>query len=299
MSIQNFLVSRAIKTATKASLKFTPEQRLKRSRKFMAANNSNVPDNITVQPKTIAGVKVEWVMPDQLVKDKLAKICLYFHGGGYISGGMNSHRDMACYLAKKANIKMLMVDYRLAPEYPYPAAHDDALAVYNAILAQGVNSQNITIGGDSAGANLALATLQSIRDKNLSAPAKAILYSPWVDLTHTNSSYLRNEKKDVMLNTQILTEAAEFYAQKFDVNNEKISPLFAPMNNLPPMQIYVSKIEVLVDDAKQLHEKLIAAGVKSEYLEWRSAPHAFPIFCRIIPEGKKALNKSAKFINSH
>jgi monoterpene epsilon-lactone hydrolase len=299
MSIKNFLVSRAIKAATIASLKYTPEQRLKRSRKFMAANNSNVPDTMTVQPKTIAGVKVEWVMPNELVKNKLAKICIYFHGGGYISGSMNSHRDMACYLAKQANIKMLMVDYRLAPEHPYPAAHDDALAVYKAILAKGIKSKNIIVGGDSAGANLALVTLQNIRDQNLPVPAKAILYSPWVDLTHTNPSYQRNKNKDVMLNSQILTEAAAFYTQSFDVNNEKISPLFAPMNNLPPMQIYVSKIEVLVDDAKQLHEKLIASGGQSEYLEWRSAPHAFPIFCRIIPEAKKALNKTAKFINSH
>jgi monoterpene epsilon-lactone hydrolase len=297
MSIRNFLVSRAIKASTDIAMKLTPEQRFKRNRKFMAADNSKVPETITVQPKTIAGVKVEWVMPNELVKDKNASVCFYLHGGAYIAGGMNSHRDMACYLANKANVKMLMVDYRLAPEHPYPAAHDDALAVYKAVLEQGIDPKNITIAGDSAGANLVLATLVNIREQNIATPAKAILYSPWVDLTHTNASYQRNDKKDVMLNAQVLTEAAALYAQEVDVKDEKISPLFSAMNNLPPLQIYASKIEVLVDDAKKLHEKVKAAGGESEYLQWRSAPHAFPIFVRLIPEAKKALNKSAKFIN--
>lgn len=297
MSIQNFLVSRAIKAATQSAMKLTPEQRYKRNRKFMAANNSKVPNTMTVQPKTMAGVRVEWVMPNDLVKNKSSKVCLYLHGGAYVAGGMNSHRDMASYLAYQAKIKLLMVDYRLAPEHPYPAAQEDALSVYKALLDTGVKSDNIIIAGDSAGGNLALATLQNIRDQNLPKPAKGILFSPWVDLTHKNKSYLTNFKKDVMLNAQVLNEAAALYAHNVDVSDEKISPLFGSVKDLPPLQIFASKKEVLLDDAIALHDKVKKSGGQSELLKWRSAPHAFPVLARFIPEGRKALNVAAKFIN--
>ncbi len=149
-----------------------------------------------------------------------------------------------------------MVDYRLAPEHPFPAAHDDALIVYKGILEQGLSANNITIAGDSAGGNLALATLINIKNENIPLPEKCILFSPWINLKHSHDSMEKNAGSDVMLNAQILSEAAALYAPEVPLDDPRISPLFANLDGLPPMQVYASKVEVLVDDAKKLCENI-------------------------------------------
>jgi len=299
MSLQNFVISALIKRNQKANMKLAPSHRFKRSRKFMSRSSGKVADSITVKGGTIAGVKVEWVMPKLLAEKQDANICIYFHGGAFVFGGMNSHRDMAAYLAKQANLKMLMVDYRLAPEHPYPAAVEDAMVVYEALLAQGVAPQRLIIAGDSAGGNLALATLQNIRDEQLPLPRASVLFSPWLDLSHDSESFKENQHKDVILNKTILDEAVAMYAPGLPVSHEKISPLFASVAYLPACLIIASKVEVLLDDARRLHEKTQRAGGDSEYLEWKNTPHAFPVLPRLLPEARQALDKTAHFMNEH
>ncbi len=299
MSLQNFFISALIKYKQKANMKLSPDHRFKRSRKFMSLNTGKVVDTITVKTDTIGGVNVEWVMPNILAEKEDTNICIYFHGGAYISGGMNSHRDMAAYLAQKANLKMLMVDYRLAPEHPYPAAADDAMVVYQALLAKGVDSQRLIIGGDSAGGNLALATLQSLRDEQLPLPCASVLFSPWLDFSHNSESFKNNKHKDVILNKTILDEAVAMYAPGLPVNHEKISPLFGSVTHLPACLIIASKVEVLLDDARRLHEKIKCSGGDSEYVQWKNPPHAFPVLTRLLPEARQALDKTAQFMNGH
>jgi len=297
MSLQNFFISALIKRNQKANMKLAPDHRFKRSRKFMARSSGPVADAIAVKGESIAGVKVEWVMPNGLVEKQDANICIYFHGGAFVFGGMNSHRDMAAYLAQKANLKMLMVDYRLAPEHPYPAAVEDAMVVYQALLAKGVAAQRLIVAGDSAGGNLALATLQKLRDEQFPLPCASVLFSPWLDFSHDSESFKENQHKDVILNKIILDEAVAMYAPELAVTDEKISPLFASVRYLPACLIIASKVEVLLDDARRLHEKTKRAGGYSEYLEWKNTPHAFPVLPRLLPEARQALDKTAHFIN--
>lgn len=192
-----------------------------------------------------------------------------------------------------------MVDYRLAPEHPFPAAHEDALSVYRALIQQGTPMHRVVITGDSAGGNLVLATLQTLRYQDLVLPKACILFSPWLDFTHDNQSFIDNAKKDVLLNKQILDEAVAMYAPNLPTNDHRVSPLFADVCGLPPSLIIASKIEILVDDAQHLHKKILSTGGVSEYIEWGKTPHAFPVLSRLLPEARKALDKNALLINHH
>jgi len=307
MSIQNFLLSAVLRWQKKSSLKLSVEHRFRRNRKWLAAVRAKTKTSITIRSDRIAGVPVEWVMPGPLVSAPQAPVCVYFHGGGFGMGGPNSHRAMAAYLAEKAQIKMLMVDYRLAPEHPFPAALDDAQAVYQALisnLAEADSAQThiaprppipLFIGGDSAGGNIALATLQAVR--NLPNPPKGIfLLSPWLDLTHQNPSIMSNDKTDVMLNQQILDEFRERYAPGIPPTHPRLSPLFGPVDGLPPCMIVASQAEALYDDSIKLHQKILGQGGSSSLLAWPKLPHAFPVMAGQLPEARQALDQLADWI---
>jgi acetyl esterase/lipase len=252
-------------------------------------------------------------MPSGLVSVPQAPVCLYFHGGGFGMGGPNSHRALAVHLAEKAQIKMLMVDYRLAPEHPFPAALDDAQAVYQALISslpEADSAKNhhvprpprpLFIGGDSAGVNIALATWQDFCDlpqsPNSGSPPKGILLlSPWLDLTHQNPSMLSNDKTDVMLNRQILEEFRERYAPGFPATHPRLSPLFGPVDGLPPCMIVASQAEALYDDSIKLHQKILGQGGSSTLLAWPKLPHAFPVMASQLPEARQALDQLAHWI---
>ena len=211
-------------------------------------------------------------------------------------GGPSSHRDMAAFLAETAQIRMLMVDYRLAPEHPYPAALQDVRAVYQALWARGVPSQGLIMGGDSAGGNLTLAALQSLRDEGLPLPRGFFLFSPWLDLTQQGASMQSNAGKDVMLNRQFLEEVAALYAAGMSPGNPGLSPLFGDLAGLPPCLQVVSRSETLLDDARRLHRLLTSLGAQSACLEWAHTPHAFPVMARLLPEARDALRQTADFI---
>lgn len=296
MSIQNFFITRFLKSRLQESLKLRPEERLRKGRKFLNRDYGKADPQIDVRADVMAGVPVEWVQPKALAGDAQAPVCVYLHGGGYIAGSLNSHRDMARTLARQAHIRMLMVDYRLAPEHPFPAAHEDALAVYQALVAQGTGAGQLLLGGDSAGGNLALATAQAIRDAQLPQPRALVLFSPWIDLTHKGDSIVGNAGKDAMLQRPLLDDALAMYSPSVPASDPKISPLFGNLANLPPCLTVVSQSEILQDDALRLHQLLQAAGGDSTCLQWKHTPHAFPVMARLLPEARDALRQTAGFM---
>jgi acetyl esterase/lipase len=296
MSIQNFFINRFLMSRRAASLQLTPAQRLRQGRKFLSRDYGKGRPDVAVRADVIARVPVEWVEPKALSQDARAPICVYLHGGGFIAGSLNSHRDMATHLAHMAQVRMLMVDYRLAPEHPFPAAHEDAMAVYQALLARGVAAGQLLMGGDSAGGNLALATAQAIRDAGLPLPRGLVLFSPWLDLTHQGDSIAANQDKDAMLHRQLLVDAVAMYAPSTPAIDPKISPLFGNLSGLPPILTVVSLSEILRDDALRLHQGLQAAGCDSTCLHWKHTPHAFPVMARLLPEAREALRQTAGFM---
>jgi acetyl esterase/lipase len=299
MSLQNFILSKLIGHKQKQNMVLSPERRFKRLRKFMALDTGLVSKDVVVKPDTVAGVAVEWVYPKALVNDDNIDTCVYFHGGAFIMGGMNSHRHMAAYLAQRANIKMLMVDYRLAPEHPFPAATDDALAVYTELMARGVCPQRLILAGDSAGGNLALVCLQQIRDAKMALPRSFILFSPWLDMQFTSASFVENKAKDVLLNRTILSEAAAMYVAANPLEDTRISPLQGDVSNLPPCFLIASSVEILRDDSRRLRDEIENSAGHVEYREWKAVPHAFPVLCQHLPEAKQALNDCAEFIRTN
>jgi len=296
MSIQNFFINRFLKSRRAASLRLSPTQRLRQGRKFLSRDYGKGLPNVTQRADVIAGVPVEWVEPKALSQDARAPICVYLHGGGFIAGSLSSHRDMATHLAHMAQVRMLMVDYRLAPEHPFPAAHQDAMAVYQELLGRGVVASQLLMGGDSAGGNLALATAQTLRDAGLPLPRGLVLFSPWLDLTHEGDSIASNEAKDAMLHRQLLVDALAMYAPTALASDPKISPLLGSMSGLPPTLTVVSLSEILRDDALRLHQQLQAAGGDSTCLQWKHTPHAFPVMARLLPEARDALRQTAGFM---
>ena len=296
MSLQNFVISTLMRLAQRTSAKLSAEHRFRRNRRFLAADRSKPGPAVQIKAEQLAGLPVEWVTPSSLAKPDTAPICLYLHGGAFVMGGLNSHRDLAAQLAQRAQIRLLMVDYRLAPEHPFPAALDDALAVYRALLAQGIPAQRLLLGGDSAGGNLALGTAQAIQAQGLAPPAALVLFSPWLDLTGHSPSRQANAASDVMLSQQVLDEAAALYAPGLPLDDARLSPLFGPLAGLPPCLLIASRAEILIDDARRLQQKMLAAGGQVELLEWANTPHAFPVMARYLPEGRAALDQTARFI---
>ncbi len=299
MSWQNFLISTVIRFQQKSTMKLTPERRFKRLRKFMAMDTGGSGQPVTCKADSIDGVPVEWILPEGSESNPNATVCVYYHGGAFFMGGMNSHRQMCAYLAVAANIQVVMVDYRLAPEHPFPAATDDASAVYAALIKSGYSASKIVLAGDSAGGNIVLRTLQKLRDEAIPLPAAGVMFSPWLDLSHSSASFNANAKSDVLLNKTLLDESVAMYAPQLPVDDPQISPIFGSVADLPPLLIIASKCEVLLDDATRLHEKIKLAGGDSSYLEWEKAPHAFPAMSKFLPEARYALDQSASFLARH
>jgi acetyl esterase/lipase len=222
-------------------------------------------------------------------------IILYLHGGAYAVGSVHSHRELLARLARACQIKVLAIDYRLAPEHPFPAALEDSLTAYRWLISQGYDSSNIVIAGDSAGGGLTIATLISLRDGKEALPACAVCISPWVNLDSTGDENSNN--KDPFLNPNILGIYARHYAGQRDATNPLISPMFADLRHLPPMLIQAGTNEILSAQIKQFYEK--ARLAKNEvYLDsWQGLFHVFQII-PMIPESKLSLEKIANFISN-
>jgi monoterpene epsilon-lactone hydrolase len=224
---------------------------------------------------------------------------LYFHGGVYALGSAQASIGLASNLARSAHMRVVTVDYRLAPESPYPAAPDDALAAYRALVELEGETARIAIAGESAGGNLAVVTLVSIRDAQLPMPFAAVLLSPWVDLAVTGDSSVTKADIDPALTAPALRTRARDYLGGLDPASPAASPIYADLTGLPPLLIQVGSYEILLDDATRLAAKAAADDVAVILDVTPGVPHVFQAFAALLDEGRDALDRAAAFLRGH
>lgn len=257
-----------------------------------ARRGIRVPRSVTVRSVAAGSVPAEWLEPEGADP---ARVILYLHGGAYVICSPTTHRGLAGRIAQAANCRLLLIDYRLAPEHPFPAALDDAQAAYRYLLDQGFDPGHIAIGGDSAGGGLTLATALSLRDHADPLPAALFLLSPWTDLTFSGDSVHTRADRDPLLsvNDEWLTQA---YAAAQPLTHPYISPLFADLRGLPSTLIQVGSEEILFDDSSRLETKLKAAGVSASLEVWDGVWHVFQAFAPYVPEASPAIERIGKFV---
>jgi acetyl esterase/lipase len=242
------------------------------------------------------GVPGEWITGPGASD---AATIYYLHGGGHAIGSIDSHRGLISRLSKASGARAFAIDYRLAPENPYPAGLEDSVKAYRWLLAQGIEASSIVIAGDSAGGNLALTTLLALKDAGESLPAATVLLSPWTDLTGSGDSMQTRVDLDPMIPPDPAHHAAVAYAGDTPLTDPLVSPLFGDLSGLPPMLIHVGDYEVLLDDSTRLAEKAKAAGVDVTLEVWPEMIHVWQFFAPMVPEATEAIEVIGKYIRSH
>jgi len=227
-----------------------------------------------------------------------ANMILYFHGGVYVIGSAATSVPLVSDLARRAQARALTVDYRLAPEHPYPAAVDDARAAYEGLLAQGVDAGQIALAGESAGGGLAVATLLALRDAGTPLPTSAFLMSPYADLTLSGETILQNQATDLVLTPEGLRLRVPDYVGGADAANPQISPVFGDLSGLPPLLIQASSHEILLSDALRLARKAAIDGVPVTLEVTPGVPHVFQGFAAVLDEGNAALDRASTFLKT-
>jgi len=252
-----------------------------------------VPDDVTQEVVDADGVPAEFLVAPGAADDR---VVLYLHGGGYVIGSIKSHRYLMQNVSRHSGAKTLGLDYRLAPENPFPAAVEDATKAYCWLLAQGYKAKNIAIAGDSAGGGLTLATLVNLRDKGIDLPAAGVLISPWADLSGEAESVKTRADIDPMVKPEGLYSLGDKYLDGTDAKNPLASPVFADMAGLPPLCIHVGGKEILYDDAITVAEKARAAGIEVELLDEPELFHVWHAFAPMLEEGQEAVEKIGTFL---
>ncbi len=224
-------------------------------------------------------------------------IILYIHGGGFIAGSINTHRDLASRIAMAASAKTLLFNYRLAPEHPFPCGFEDVKAIYMEVADLCSNSHNICIAGDSAGACLGLALLADLASSNLPMPEAAAFISPWADLECRGRSHETNRKKDPTLTTEILKRTARLYTDQ-NLSSPMVSPVNSNFSGICPCLIQVGENEILLDDSKMLAQKIKSAGSHVHLEIWKNMFHVWHYFARYLPEAVQAIEHMGEFIKS-
>jgi epsilon-lactone hydrolase len=239
------------------------------------------------------GVKAEWVsVPDA----DAGRAVLYLHGGGYVIGSIDTHRSLAARLSRASKARVLVIDYRLAPEHPHPAAVDDSVAAYRWMLTQGLKPARIAVAGDSAGGGLTVATLVAIRDAKLPLPGAGACLSPWVDLEGIGESMTTRAGVDPIVQKAGLLQMAAAYLAGKDPRTPLAAPLYADLSGLPPLLIQVGTAETLLDDASRLAERARKAGVTVSYEPWESMIHVWHLFAPMLDEGQQAIDRIGEFV---
>ena len=227
-----------------------------------------------------------------------ANTILYFHGGVYVIGSAATSVPLVSDLARRAHAKAVTVDYRLAPEHPYPAAVDDARAAYEGLLAQGVDAGQIALAGESAGGGLAVATLLALRDAGTPLPSSAFVMSPYADLTLSGETILENQATDLVLTPEGLRLRVPDYVGRADPSNPQISPVFGDLSGLPPLLIQASSHEILLSDALRLARKAAIDDVPVTLEATPGVPHVFQGFAAVLDEGNAALDRASTFLKT-
>lgn len=241
----------------------------------------------------LGDVKIEWVSN---LKNGTDGFVLYLHGGKYTVGSPVVYRGLTARLAAKAGVSVAVADYRLAPEHPFPAAVEDALAAYRALLDQNIPASKIVLAGDSAGGGLALACALWAHAGQLPRPAGIICLCPWTDLSLSGESITRNQPRDVVLTGDILRESCNHYLKGAEVMNPLASPLFADLSALPPLLIQTTNGDILEDDGHRLAAAAREQGVKVQHEHWPNLWHDWQVLAGQLPEADWAIDRMAGFI---
>jgi acetyl esterase/lipase len=274
---------------------FTGSTSLQELRTFLdeMSAQGQLPQGTRVEKTMIESTPAEWVSGPGARDDRTI---LFLHGGGYSLGSCKSHRELAARIAVASEASALVIEYRLAPEHPFPAGLDDAVAAYRWLLRSGKKPGNIIIAGDSAGGGLTLATLLSLRDAGDPLPAGAVLLSPWTDLATTGESHKTRADADPMLGTAGMPQTVRHYIGDMDPKTPLASPLYAELRGLPPIMIHVGNDEILLDDSTQFTERARAAGVDVNLEVWEGMWHVFPSLAGAVPEAREAIEKIGQFV---
>jgi acetyl esterase/lipase len=252
-----------------------------------------IPRGVTVERIDLNGIPAAWVCPENADREK---IILHLHGGGYVLGNIDVYQMLCSSLAQRTGLKVLLPEYRLAPEHPFPAALEDAQKAYRWLLAEGYKPENIVISGDSAGGGLGVATVLALRDANAPLPAAVVCLSPWTDLTFTGQSHIIRAQAEVLLRADELREWSVFYTGAENPSNPLISPIYADFHGFPPLLIQVGSDEILLDDARMLAEKARADGATVELHVWEGTWHVWHTLADMMPESRAAFDEIAQFV---
>lgn len=248
-----------------------------------------------VEPVNAGQVRGEWVRASAQPQTTI----YYLHGGGYVACSPATHRSFTATLGRVAAAQVFALDYRLAPEHRFPAAVEDAVSGYCWLLAQGIAPQEIVIGGDSAGGGLTVATLVALRNAGVPLPRAAFCLSPWADLGATGGSLDANDRCDPMFRGAAIRQCAPIYLGQAAADDPLASPIHADLRGLPPLLIYVSDTEVLLDDALRLAERARQCDVKVDLRVGEKLPHVWPVMIALrLPEARQAIAEIAQFIRA-
>ena len=241
------------------------------------------------------GVRGEWLTPAEAGPG----VVLYMHGGGYVSCSPTTHRPIAAALARGAGRRVFSLDYRLAPEHRYPAALDDAVAAYEWLLGTGLPPESVSLAGDSAGGGLVLGTLLRLRDAGRALPACAVCFSPWTDLAGTGESIAGNDGRCQMFRPANIGEFASAYLGGASPLDPYASPVYADLGRLPPVLLQVGSTELLLDDSRRVHAKILETGGRSELEVYEDIFHCWQMLDGIVPEAGEALRRASLFVLTH
>lgn len=253
-----------------------------------------VADDVRCDPVDVNGIPAEWISISGQEPDRTI---LYLHGGGYVIGSINTHREVVSRIARASGARALLIEYRLAPEHPFPAALDDAVSAYRWLRTQGVPAGEIVIAGDSAGGGLTLATLLALRDASDELPAAGVGISPWTDLAGEGESVVTKAGVDPMVQKAGLDQMARQYVgPDGDVKAPLASPLYAELTGLPPLLLQVGTAETLLDDSTRFAAKAESAGVEVTLEPWEDMFHVWHFFAGMLPEGQQAIDRIGEFV---
>jgi len=291
MTVQELNSLLGLLTSRPKPLDPTPEMLRERFDKL--ADFLPSPDDLIYEPVDADGVPGAFISAPGA---DVSRCVYYLHGGGYVIGSVATHRILAYDLSKASGVRVLSMEYSLAPEHPFPAGLEDAVAGYKWLLQSGIAPEHIAIAGDSAGGGLAVATLLALRDRGIPLPAVAVCFSPWVDLEGAGESMSSRADVDPMVQKAGLLWYTGLYMAGGDPRDPLASPLHGALSGLPSMLIQVGDCETLLDDATRLAERLRAAGVPVELDVWDRMIHVWQLFAPILSEGRDAIDKAGVFI---
>ena len=266
-------------------------------RRAMDANAATFPldPSIEVEPVTANGVPAEWTTaPGADPK----RVVLYLHGGGYVFGSILSHRHLVAEIGLQARCRTLALDYRLAPEHPFPAPVEDTLAAYRFLLDSGIEARHITLAGDSAGGGLVVAAMVAIRDAGLNQPACGWAISPWVDMEALGETFTSLAHVDPMVTRETIADIASTYLGGADPRSPLASPIHADLRGIAPLLIQVGAAETLLDDSLQLAGKAGAVDVPVRLEIWPEMVHVWHVFHRMLGAGRRAIAEGSAYVSA-